>query len=268
MPKFKKGIFLSLFVNYTLFHNFIIYIFLKFSLKLFNFKKVYIFNLLTRILHIGNFCFSYYGVKLFNPNFEDPTFRYCNGGAYGEYYSNFLLNYGKDFNFIDIGANIGIYTLIARKNKKCLNIYSFEPNNRIFQDLTKNISSSENINTFNFAISSDEGEEKFFIDPKSSGSSRISAELSNSFIKTVNFQFLKKILYKKKNLIIKIDVEGHEKVVLDQILKSVDLDDIKSIFIEIENKDQIVKYFEEKLKKFILAYSSKNNKRCDFHFIN
>ena len=87
------------------------------------------------------------------------------------------------------------------------------------------------------------------------------------FIKTVNFQFLKKILYKKKSLIIKIDVEGHEKVVLDQILKSVDLDDIKSIFIEIENKDQIVKYFEERLKKFNLAYSSKNNKRRDFHFI-
>ena len=47
------------------------------------------------------------------------------------------------FNVIDIGSNIGAFTLkLAKKcyeNKKEFNIYSFEPNKHIFKTLENNI---------------------------------------------------------------------------------------------------------------------------------
>ena len=122
---------------YINFHNKILFIILKLFISVIKFKKVYIFNTLTKFFYVGNFCYSFYNVKLFNPNFKDPTFRYCNGGAYGNFYSKYLTNQNFFFHFIDVGANIGIYSLIASKNNNCIKIDAFEPNPIIYKNLKK-----------------------------------------------------------------------------------------------------------------------------------
>ena len=251
---------------YVRFHNKAIFTIIKLLTSIIKFKKVYIFNTLTKFFYLGNYCYSIYNVKLFNPNFNDPTFRYCNGGAYGNFYSNYLLNIKKNFHFIDIGANIGIYSLIASKNKNCNYIYAFEPNPEVFTNLKKNLERLVNAKIINSAISNKSGEIDFYIDPKSSGSSQINNFKSNFKIKSINGSNLKKIINKDKFFNIKIDVEGHEVVVLNEIINSITLKKINSIYIEIANNKNDYNYFNNKLDRFNLIYFKKSKKRCDCLF--
>ena len=54
--------------------------------------------------------------------------------------------------FIDVGANIGFYSVLF--SDKFSRVYSFEPNNRNFLVLNKNIEKNQltNIETFNFGL--------------------------------------------------------------------------------------------------------------------
>ena len=232
------------------------------------YKKVYIFNTLTKFFYVGNFCYSFYNVKLFNPNFKDPTFRYCNGGAYGNFYSNYLNKLKKKFHYIDIGANIGIYSLIASKNNKCIKIDAFEPNPAIYKNLKKNLSHLYYANSNEVAITNKFGEIKFYIDLKSSGSSQIDNPKSNLKINAVNRDFLKLLINKDQFINIKIDVEGHEHIVLDEIINSFDLKKINSIYIEIANDKVVLNNYVHKLKEFKLIYFKNSKKRCDCLFEN
>ena len=183
-----------IFEFYAHFHNKILSIILRLFTSIIKYKKVYIFNTLTEFFHIGNFCYSFYNVKLFNPNFMDPTFRYCNGGAYGNFYSNYLSNLKTKFHYIDIGSNIGVYSLIASKNDNCIKIDAFEPNPKIFLNLKKNLSHLNYATPNEFAITNKFGEIEFYVDPKSSGSSQIDNFKSNFKIKAENGDFIKKKL--------------------------------------------------------------------------
>ena len=69
---------------------------------------------------------SAYGV-LMVPNWQDTTFRYCIFGTYGSDLSDLLLGQREEFVFVDIGANQGLYSLIAAQNPKCRQIIAFEP---------------------------------------------------------------------------------------------------------------------------------------------
>ncbi|MDG1010557.1 MAG: hypothetical protein P8O69_11345, partial [Amylibacter sp.] len=67
-----------------------------------------------------------YGVKCV-ADFDDATFRTYFFGGYGFFYSNFLKSYASNFIFIDVGANKGLYSIIAAKNPNCEKVISFEP---------------------------------------------------------------------------------------------------------------------------------------------
>ena len=60
---------------------------------------------------------SAYGV-LMVPNWQDTTFRYCIFGTYGRDLADLLLEQREAFVFVDIGANQGLYSLIAAQNPK------------------------------------------------------------------------------------------------------------------------------------------------------
>ena len=66
-----------------------------------------------------------------------------------------LYHFSKKINseiFIDIGANIGFYSILLSGHFK--KIYSFEPNQRNFQVLRKNINTNDlkNIKIFNYGL--------------------------------------------------------------------------------------------------------------------
>jgi len=257
-----------IFEFYAHFHNKILSIILRLFTSIIKYKKVYIFNTFTELFYVGNFCYSFYNVKLFDPNFKDPTFRYCNGGAYGDFYSNYLNNLKIKFHYIDIGANIGIYSLIASKNDNCIKIDAFEPNPLIFKNLKKNLSHLNYATSNEVAISNKFGEIKFYVDPNSSGSSKIDNSQSNLKIKTVNGDFIKRNINKDHIINVKIDVEGHEHVVLDEIINKINLNKINSIYIEIGNDKKILNDYIVKLKEFELIYFKNSKKRCDCLFKN
>lgn len=267
MPKKVTRINQSAFNRYVFFHNKFLFLIAKYLTNFIEFKRVYIFNILTRYFYVGNFCFSYYGVKLFYPNFKDPTFRYCNGGAYGDKYSNFLKTLSERYYFIDVGANIGIYSLISSQNNNCKKVIAFEPNPKVFKLLKKNFINIKNFELFNLAISNKNGKASFFLDPKSSGSSKISKQNTNLSVQTVNNKFLKKKLQSSFKYNIKIDVEGHELIVLNELLSSLSIKQINSIYIEVKNKETIIKYYKKRLKNFKLVYFKAGKKRADCLFI-
>jgi hypothetical protein len=84
-------------MNFYNLYNFLIHKVLKITTSLILYKKNSLYNYFIKNLHIGSYCYSYYGVKLFNVDFKDITFKYSCGGAYGMYLSNFLTKYNNSF---------------------------------------------------------------------------------------------------------------------------------------------------------------------------
>ena len=72
---------------------------------------------------------------------------------------------------IDIGANIGIFSLYAAKRAYKGKVYSYEPFNPHYNRFVKNISLNNlsNVKAFNLAISKKEGMRNLFISKISSG---------------------------------------------------------------------------------------------------
>jgi FkbM family methyltransferase len=104
-------------------------------------------NALLRISWNGiNFKLQPYGavaVKLWKEN------------KYKEGVLKFLLSYIKPgYVFFDIGANIGIYSIIIGLREKTAKIYAFETSEQIFQILKKNLEINflDNVQSYNLAL--------------------------------------------------------------------------------------------------------------------
>lgn len=143
--------------------------------------------------------------------------------------------FGKDDVFVDIGANVGAYSLIA--SKYCKTVYSFEPSAFNFYVLVKNIlaNNAANIIPFNIALYKDKLVGKFSYGQAKEGGS------GNTFLKSspdnTNLQILSYTLddfVEEFNLPkvdhIKLDVDGNEYEILEGATKL--LTGVKSILVE------------------------------------
>ena len=190
---------------------------------------------------------SFYGPLMFE-NWRDVTFRFCIRGSYGTVFSDYLKNYTKPFCFIDIGANQGLYSLIAGNNKNCLKVFAFEPVPDTAGILTNNIGEN-NLGSKSEvhvkAISSENTCHKIYINLEHSGATSIDQVTSESRssqavdIETVNSSYLDELtLPKGVDIIIKVDVEGYEKVVIEQLIQTNFLSNINTIYYEYDTKIQ------------------------------
>lgn len=125
----------------------------------------------------------------------------------------------SDMNVLDIGANIGIYTLHAL-NAGC-NVYSYEPTPSVYKILKDNIGingfePTGRAHVFNFAVSDSEGEIEFNIFDASGHNSMFSnGSINNTDIVKVKTISLDKHLETLGRIdVVKIDVEGAEALVL------------------------------------------------------
>jgi len=156
--------------------------------------------------------------------------------------------------FIDIGSNIGFYTLFFSSLLNNGKVFSYEPNFKNFKKLKKNIllNKFKNIKCYNFGISSRNGNAKLYdTSHYNEGGHYINLEDKsiNKKFETIKIFKLDSLLKKnKKNLFIKIDVEGHEMHVLhgmQNILKR------SNCFLIIETgKKKGLKNITNFLKKF------------------
>jgi FkbM family methyltransferase len=223
--------------------------------------KTRFFNILIR-LSKNNWRYSYYGVKIVNQKITDLTYRLSLGGGYGNFYFSYLNKFKKKFVFLDIGSNLGIYSLISNNNSNCKYILAFDPLPNIKEIIMKNFRLNKVKGKFyNVGIYKRNIKKKIYIFKDHSGkSSIINSKGTNVYIfaKFRNYLFLKKIIknVKKEKFVIKIDVEGVEENVIKELIKSNILKNTYSIFVEIQNlnlkkkKTKIIKLLKK--NKFVL----------------
>jgi len=167
---------------------------------------------------------------------------------------------------IDIGANIGFYSILF--SDRFERIYSFEPNERNFKVLRKNIENNKlkNIQVLNFGLG--ENEEILI------GNSNTKGELfqTSGFAISKDNKKGEKVIIKKgddvlqfqnKTLTIKIDVEGFEFFVLKG-LKSTLINNLCILQIEIweKNNDEVYQFLK------LLGYKMIRSIDGDTYFSN
>jgi len=201
-------------------------------------------------------------------NLKGITFL-VNPNYYSAFWNNFLnwekndLSFvldkaEKDQIFIDIGAWIGPYTLIAAKMG--MKVYAFEPDKIAFEELKKNIELNEfkhKPEIYNFGLSKIETEAYLYSNTDDFGKSesglinyknklntkKIKIELKN-FLKEINK--IKKNDFNLKIKILKIDIEGGEFLFEKDIYDLVKIENLYCIFSYhhmIFNKNKFKKNF-------------------------
>lgn len=118
--------------------------------------------------------------------------------------------------FIDIGANIGYYTLLA---SRLLNsnsyIYSFEPVTETFKVLNENIdlNNINNVKAFKIALGSEDKKEKILLSEEAGLNSIVSNRKvnRNKIKEEIIIKKLDTIInFENENIFLKIDIEGYE----------------------------------------------------------
>lgn len=207
-------------------------------------------SLVKRLVRYGplkknGFTYSLYGVWLLD-NWEDATFRFCVNGSYGFFYSDWLSGAEHDA-FIDIGANLGLYTLIAAQNARMKKIYCFEPQPKIYETLIKNIEKNfaDQVTALPYAISAHTEKSALQIKAGHSGAATLRSRsisekkfLQKIEISTINHQFLDDTfnIPPDANIAVKIDTEGHEEQVLSELRKTRFWKQISNIYYEIDER--------------------------------
>ena len=214
-------------------------------------KSLFLKNNVRNVLGLksGNakYVKSFYGPLMFE-NWKDVTFWFCIRGNYGTVFSEYLQNYKKPFCFIDIGANQGLYSLVAGSNVNCLKVFAFEPVPTTSEILTKNISMNNlggKSEVHTKAISNKNTFQKIYINLEHSGATSINQVTSESRssqavdIETVNSSYLDELTIPKDvDVVIKVDVEGYEKIVIEQLIQTNFLSNINTIYYEYDTKIQ------------------------------
>lgn len=206
-------------------------------------------SLIKRTLKFGGFSengftHSVYGVWLAD-QWSDATFRLCAAGSYGFFYADWLSRL-KTGTFIDIGANQGLYSLLAGRNRDIRKIYAFEPQPNVFARLRKNIDKNgfANIESFPFAISSKAGKSLIYVPEGHSGAATLSdrdigaTSRDSVSIESVDQSFLDNQIRidTDDRIAIKIDTEGHEEEVIGVLRKSRLWDRVFNIFYEVDER--------------------------------
>ena len=191
--------------------------------------------------------------------------KYATVGAYVQETNIIRNNLKNDDVFVDIGANIGYYTLLAsqilgEKGK----VYSFEPTSSHYKMMISSIKKNKfkNIIPYNLAVSDSNSYSKIYLNYKNFGNISLIA-------KNVRYRFLfeyidcvdGKKFFKKEGIesinFLKIDVEGFENIVLNN-LQEIILNNMQHLIImlEIWNKNLVDQgKFKVEVKKILDSFT-------------
>lgn len=189
-------------------------------------------------------CFDGYCRSIYGPwlkcRQKDRTFRLALRGGYGFYYSEFLRGSEHgEFRFIDVGANLGLYSLLAGFNPLCTGVDSFEPNRETLEYLTCNLRRNNISGTLHpYAISSRTGIRTIWEPEGHSGAASLEDDdfvgRIGSEVTLVGAEYLRHSLGStSENFVLKIDVEGHELKVLEAFRDADLLGRTRSIWLEV-----------------------------------
>jgi FkbM family methyltransferase len=140
---------------------------------------------------------------------------------YGFYEKKYIVTWErmiqKDSIVLDIGANIGYYSLVASKKALDGHVYAFEPTSTAFEQLQKNIALNkfENVSAFKTAVFDSSGERTLFISEKTnSGMGGLTQPVNftgkTEEVNTTQIDDWMEIQKPGRIDFIKIDIEGAE----------------------------------------------------------
>lgn len=151
-----------------------------------------------------------------------------------------LTNLNPDDTFLDIGANIGIHSILAANKIKTGTIYAIEPHPQNYQTLTQNIKKTNNQNTIkplNFGLTN----RNTLLELTNSQTINGSAHITDTHSKTDTITIPAKngdCLIEEHKITpntIKIDVEGAEGLVIDGLSNTLKSNDCTTLIIEIHH---------------------------------
>lgn len=182
-----------------------------------------------------------YGVPM-HANWDDRTYAYCHYGTYGTYLADLIGAIDTPFLFLDIGANQGLFSLVAARNPACEAIVALEPVPGTHARLARNFDGnglSARAQALNFGLSDREGTHHIATSTRHSGVATLERHLAlrdpNAIAVAVEMRTVEGLApYLRDDLpiFVKIDVEGHEAQVIAQLLGSPLADRIIAIFYE------------------------------------
>ncbi len=117
--------------------------------------------------------------------------------------------------FIDVGAYLGYYSILAASLSPKLEVYAFEPQKEAYKKLKRNLLlNNSTINAYNYALGSKNETKDFYIDIFPERSSLIKAKQKDEAYEIEINKADDLFDFKNKNIVIKIDTEGYEFEVL------------------------------------------------------
>lgn len=199
-----------------------------------------------------------YGVPM-APNWNDRTYAYCHYGTYGRYLADLIHSIDRPFAFLDIGANQGLFSLVAGQNPHCQKIVALEPVPQTHARLTRNLALNglkARAVALKFGLSDTNAVCTIAMRRAHSGAATLEGHLNpdaaNVRLQQVwlrSVEALDAHLPAGLPIFVKIDVEGHEITVIEQLLGSRHADRIIGIFYEHDERwcdgERLERVFEE-----------------------
>lgn len=187
-------------------------------------------------------------------------------GATGNYYCglhefddmSFLLHFLREEDlFIDIGANIGSYTVLASAHIGAESV-SFEPHPATFERLMDNVRIN---NIIDKVIPYNEGlgnsHSTLFFTDKLDTANYISEKENTDTIKVNVSKLESKIVSLNKSTLLKMDVEGYEKFVIEGGLSVFKNENLKAMIVELNYASEKYGYKPAELHSIILELGFK-----------
>ena len=141
-----------------------------------------------------------------------------------EFINKYCLKKRSKFNFVDVGANIGLISLqLINTNRYIKNYFCVEPDIQNYNILKENLSvnKTNNINTYNYALidGKNKKKQKIFIDKSNFGNYSLIKKNNHQidYVKTYNAKkFLNRIInkYGSYKFIYKSDTQGYDEIIL------------------------------------------------------
>ena len=163
--------------------------------------------------------------------------------------------------FWDIGANQGIYTSKFLKGPKCELVYAFEPNNSIAENLIEKYKDQKKLIVIEAAISNFSGSAFLSYGADSLQATTKLCENNEADATVKCHRFFELITTMDKPDLVKIDVEGSEVEILEDLCLCYQLLRGSTIFIEIH-----FSIIQSQNKDKSLSKSLNELKRCSVEF--
>ena len=187
---------------------------------------------------------SVYGVWM-RDRWDDLTYRACVQGLYGFFYADWLREQ-EDCILLDIGANMGLYSLIACKNPGVRAVYAFEPVPETFRYLVDNLkrNGANRCTACPVGIALTAEKLKISTKERHSGASTFRTDRlsevgfdSQTTVDVVGPDYLNAVVDASlaSRIVAKIDVEGYEQVVIEALRRSRFWPLVTTIYLEVND---------------------------------